>query len=266
VNETVPAPPVVPTAVPKPSTIEDRAAARPAPTNNAPEVINPVLFPIHDAAEIGDLDQVKALLKAWPELLEAPDEKGVTPLHVAAANGRKLVAEALLVRRANVALKTKLGWTPLHFAAGKGDPATVALLLAYGAPVNEKSPMDITPLHLAVREGQIEAARLLLDQKADVNQHDKGTGATPLHLAAENGSLPLVELLLAHGAEVNALNTAGETPLTLASTAGRSGVVELLRQRGAQDPKNKPLSPQEQNLVTFYEGVDRAFRNGSASE
>lgn len=266
VTAPTPALPIVPAMAPKPAPAEPRVAARPASTNKSPEVMNPVLFPIHDAAEVGDVEQVKALLKAWPELLEAPDEKGVTPLHIAAANGRKEVAEALLARRANVALKTKLGWTPLHFAAGKGDPATVALLLAYRAPVNAKTPMDITPLHLAVREGRTEAARLLLEQKAEVNQHDKGTGATPLHLAAESGSSPLVELLLAHGAEVNALNTAEETPLTLAATAGHSSVVELLRKRGGQDPKNRPLSPLEQSLVTFYEGVDRTFRTGSVSE
>ena len=34
-------------------------------------------FPIHEAAEVGDLEQVKALLKTWPELLEALRDSGV---------------------------------------------------------------------------------------------------------------------------------------------------------------------------------------------
>ena len=40
---------------------------------------------IHDAAEDGDLEKVKALLKANPDLVNSKDTNGMTPLHFAAA-------------------------------------------------------------------------------------------------------------------------------------------------------------------------------------
>lgn len=245
-------PPSVP--VPPVSPIAPEVKSPAPPTNRppaAPAVMSPVLFPIHDAAEAGDAEQVKALIKDWPDLLEAEDGKGKTPLHVAAANARTNVALVLLSRHANLGAKTKAGWTPLHFAAQTGDPATVALLLAYGAPVNARTLTDLTPLHLAASGGRVEAARLLLDHHAEVNVHEKASGSTPLHFAAESGSQRMVELLLARGADSNARDAQGQTPL---------------REHGAQEPQNKPLSPLEQSLVDYYRGIDQAFRSGSASE
>ena len=50
---------------------------------------------IHDAVQSGDLEKVKALLKGNPGLVSSMDDKGRTPLHVAAFSGRKEVAELL---------------------------------------------------------------------------------------------------------------------------------------------------------------------------
>jgi hypothetical protein len=44
---------------------------------------------IHDAAKSGDLAKVKALLKEKPKLVFNKDNKGWTPLHVAAEYDRK---------------------------------------------------------------------------------------------------------------------------------------------------------------------------------
>jgi ankyrin repeat protein len=55
---------------------------------------------IHDAANIGDLIKVKALLKDNPGLVTGKDDGGLTPLHWAAMECRKDVAELLLVNRA----------------------------------------------------------------------------------------------------------------------------------------------------------------------
>ncbi|MBI5387734.1 MAG: ankyrin repeat domain-containing protein [Verrucomicrobia bacterium] len=267
-------PPYVPAPVspvlPEVRQPERVAPIAPAPaTNRLPTVeprLNPVVFPIHDAAEVGDAEQVKALLREWPELIEAQDEKGLTPLHVAAANARTNVALVLLSRRANAQAKTKAGYTPLHYAARHGNPAGVALLLSYGAQVNATTTLDSTPLWFAAQGGHVEVARLLLDRGADVNAGDKPTRSTPLHLAALNGSPPMVELLLARGANVNAQDAQGDTPLGLASAKGREAIVAALRSRGGQNPRQRPLSPMEESLVNYYRGIDQAFRTGSASE
>jgi len=74
----------------------------------------PVIFPIHEAAAFGDVEQIKSLFKNSPNLVDSTDEKGLTPLHVAAANKQFKVAAALLALRAKVNARAVSGQTPLQ--------------------------------------------------------------------------------------------------------------------------------------------------------
>jgi hypothetical protein len=118
--------------------------------------------PIHDAARAGDLAKVQSLVKDHPDLVSSKDEKfGQTPLHVAAFNDRKDVAEFLLANKADVNAKAKNGSTPLHLAAAKGNKDIVELLLANKANINALDNDGWSPLHSAVIGGQKETADLL---------------------------------------------------------------------------------------------------------
>jgi 26S proteasome non-ATPase regulatory subunit 10 len=87
---------------------------------------------IHDAAKSGDLEKVKTLLKANPDLVSSKDDEGRTPLHSAAANGQKDVAELLLASKADVDAKNNSGCTPLHYAVGHGHEDVAELLRQHG--------------------------------------------------------------------------------------------------------------------------------------
>ncbi len=89
---------------------------------------------IHDAAKKGDLDKVKSLLKANPDLVFNKDDNddGLTPLHMAAIAGYKEVAELLLASKADVNAKGKNGWTPLHAAELMGHEDVAELLRQHG--------------------------------------------------------------------------------------------------------------------------------------
>ena len=50
---------------------------------------------IHHAAQIGDVEKVKALLKDTPDLVLSTNYTGFTPLHCAAEKGHKDVADLL---------------------------------------------------------------------------------------------------------------------------------------------------------------------------
>jgi ankyrin repeat protein len=207
---------------------------------------------IYDAASSGDLVKVKALLKGKPSLVFDTDYGHATPLHAAAYEGHKDVAELLLAKGADVNAKNIIGQTPLDLAAGNDHKDIMDLLMAHKADVNihdaaaggymkivsamiQQNPAllssdDIygnSPLHCAAARGHIDVSALLLANRADVNAKDKG-GSTPLHLAARNGHKDVVKLLLANKADVNARDDSGETPLHYATSNDHRDVAELL--------------------------------------
>ena len=116
---------------------------------------------IDDAAQNGDMEKVKTLLKDNPDLVSSKDKWGRTPLHWAAFGGHKDVATLLLASKAEVNAKAIAGRTPLHLAAGRGHKDVVELLLACKADVNAKDNGGQTPLHLAAANGHKDVAELL---------------------------------------------------------------------------------------------------------
>src|SRR5436190_1020707 len=77
---------------------------------------------IFAAIKEGDLEMVKALLKANPDLVFKRDHADMTPLHFAADEGHKNVAELLLYNKADVNTRNHDGKTPLQLA-GRNDVA-----------------------------------------------------------------------------------------------------------------------------------------------
>ena len=154
---------------------------------------------LHEAAQNGDLEKVKALLKDNPDLVFSKDSAGATPLHLAAINGRTDGAKLLLADHADVNAKdNQLGYTPLHCAAFFGHKDVAELLLASHADVNAKDNKGSTPLHLAAGRGHRDVVELLLANNADVNAK-ANNGATPLDFAGGGGHKDVVELLRLHG-------------------------------------------------------------------
>ena len=124
---------------------------------------------VFDAAALGRVDRLRALLDDDPELVSALSDDGFTPLHLACFAGR---ADA------------------------------VRLLVERGAPLErlaEASFARVRPLGTAVFAGQVEAAAILLEAGADPNGVDSGENV-PLQTAEANGNEELARLLRGHGA------------------------------------------------------------------
>ena len=99
--------------------------------------------------------------------VDAPDERGQTPLYLATAQRSTPSVEWLCQRRANVGLATKERDTPLLLAVRLQSGALVRTLLAHGAEVGAGGPgAGVTALHLAAELPGPEMTRLLLAQKA----------------------------------------------------------------------------------------------------
>ena len=75
---------------------------------------------IHDAARTGDLERIKELINVVPEMKNKIDERGMNPLHIAAANGRLDCVKWLAVSGVDLAEETPTGYTAMHLAAMNG--------------------------------------------------------------------------------------------------------------------------------------------------
>ena len=130
------------------------------------------------------------------------------------------------------------GFTPLGYSAFFGYLGLLQYLIVRGAEVNlrSKNEMQVTPLHSAVANFDQELApRLaepLLTAGADVNARQEG-GFTPLHEAAYNGNLDLIELLLSRGADATARTDEGDTPAGLARKQGHHHGARLIDSHGS---------------------------------
>jgi ankyrin repeat protein len=109
------------------------------------------------AAKKGDASSIRAIVEAKPELLEAREEDGSTPLHAAAWKGQVAAVEALLDAGADIDAESRndhYGSTPLHAAAHGNQKEVAALLIQRGANrsiVNAqgRTPLDETTVHNA---------------------------------------------------------------------------------------------------------------------
>ena len=188
----------------------------------------PVKLSLCEAVKLNDIARVKALLEDSTDV-NAADEFGEKPLHIAAVRGYLQVASMLIVQGADVNGGDVRGLTPLHAAAWSGSNEVVALLIDKGADINAGDEDGVTPLHAAALAGRNETVALLIARGADVNVKN-AEGMTPLHAAALAGDKETVALLIAAGADVNARNNNGVTPLHTASQKGEQDIVQLLRQ------------------------------------
>ena len=173
----------------------------------------PVEAPVADAARIGDIDAVRALLRDGAD--------------VNAAQGD--------------------GMSALHWAAELGNVDLMDVLLYAGAELESATRIGrYRPLHIASRNGNLEAVNRLVDAGADVMAATDPSGSTALHLAALSGSGEVVRALVAAGAEVDARESAWQqTPLIFAAAWNRVDAVVALLEEGA-DPD---LSSESMDLV-----------------
>ena len=130
---------------------------------------------LHDAARAGDLSEVKALLKDRPDLVFSKEMVGGTPLHCAAQNGHKDVAELLLKTRSGRCVSSALTFTrsPARAASWRFMLATLrsSLLHYNSAPVSATSMIDGNPT--------ITLHCLIGGAKGLMSLHGPGFASTP---------------------------------------------------------------------------------------
>jgi ankyrin repeat protein len=109
--------------------------------------------------------------------VNAQDNRGETPLFLAAIDDLTVAAATLLAHRADIHWRNARRQTPLTVAAAYGSPGVTALLLQHGADANIVDVDQKTPLIYAVsgniptyeRPRYRQVARLLIDAGANID-------------------------------------------------------------------------------------------------
>uniref|UniRef100_A0A023EZT3 Putative ankyrin n=1 Tax=Triatoma infestans TaxID=30076 RepID=A0A023EZT3_TRIIF len=128
--------------------------------------------------------------------LQKRNEKGETPLHLAAISGNEILVAKLIDQGHSIDIKDYSGWTPLHEACNHGHRGVAEVLLSKGAAVNDRGGPHCD-------------------------------GVTPLLDAASNGSLDCIELLLSYGASPLMRTNSGESVLDCLASWRKRRLKEL---------------------------------------
>jgi len=155
---------------------------------------------VHNCIEYGDRDLLDFLIKhGGPKSLRLVDNRGFTPLILAASIGR--------------------------------DEFVSALVNDYKEDVDQQR--EVTPLLMATQNRCNSTVTLLMSMHANPDIQHPQMNCTALHLAASNEFADIVDALLKSGANVDCQDPRGYTPLLMAGTEGYTGVVKQLIEGGA---------------------------------
>jgi cytohesin len=180
------------------------------------------------------------------EVVNAADEDGYTPLHIAAEQGSHDLVVRMIRCGANSAARTRSGGkTPLHLAAAAGHSDLLPLLTT-PTSLDLRDAQGRTPLQLAAKHRQWEAAAVLVAAGASPAAPD--LSSSPLGLAikglphsgaAHLASRLLVTMMLDPGSAgllaeaVTYQNDRQQTVLHWAAYLGHQELVAKLLQAGA---------------------------------
>jgi ankyrin repeat protein len=239
--------------------------------------IDPEGKSIAEAIRSRDIENVRAMLGARPELVHAADERGNQPIHWAVMTRQLPLIAFLLESGADINGRRPDGARPLdltngdYFCRGWRDVPPQALRphgVLIGYLLARGSEYDIS---VAAKIGDLDRVRTLLDQNPElvnkVPPYSAYYSGLPLRCAAAAGHLEVVKLLLDRGANPNEPEPASPMGGALyeAIRGERLEIVKLLLEHGANPNAAVESSgnclwaardnPEIANLVASYGGV-----------
>jgi len=194
---------------------------------------------LHAAAARGDVVAIERLSASSPGAIEARDDHGRTPLHVATFARQRDAIRALIRAGAKTGALENDRYDAVTIAAVADDEQTLHVLLSLGASAKLiTSRYDGTALIAAAHLGHDGVVRQLIEADAPLD-HVNNLHWTALIEAIVLGDGGLrhqatVVALLSAGANTQLADRSGQTPLQLARALGYGAMVQALLAAGAR--------------------------------
>ena len=229
--------------------------------------------PLHVAAAVGDIELFNDIKEKTGLNENSKNNLGCTPFHVAAANNRLSLCEAIIEKLQDKNPRDNSGATPLHHAAFHGYLKVYQLIMD---KVDDKYPKfnsGCTPLHTAAAAGHLNICQFFYEniigtglqssralKKLDGMNPEDNAGRTPLHKAAKNGHIEVCKFFCLILKEKNPKNSKGVTPLHVAAEHGQLDVCKFLcsnlQEKNPKDdigntPLNNACSNEHWKVVHF---------------
>ncbi|BBN13271.1 hypothetical protein Mp_6g02230 [Marchantia polymorpha subsp. ruderalis] len=181
---------------------------------------------LHYAARSGHFEVSKLIHEACPEIIKygtirskgSADleymDSNLTPLMLACRDGHERIVELLVKHKADVRMRTELGWNCLHYAGRCGHFEVSRLIIkACAEMINDRTENGNlgggrSTLMVACENGYEDVVKLLLEHKADVMIFSD-YGWNCFHYAAGNGHFEVSKLILEACPEIKNRGTLG---------------------------------------------------------
>ncbi|KAA8525984.1 hypothetical protein F0562_007916 [Nyssa sinensis] len=226
---------------------------------------------LRDAARVGDINTLYALIRDDPNLLKKIDEIPFfdTPLHIAASVGQTHFA--IEVMRLQPSFGRKLnpdGFSPMHLALQNYTLQSQAILADKLADtVRRLVKFDSELIRVQGKEG-ITPLHYIAQTEKVLNWKDEN-GNTVLHIAASTNQEQVVKLLVKEGLQKNAKNSMGFTALDVAlqsETPVDKSIIDILRHAKVVSYSSLQNLASRADFLSskerFYEKVMRVFLMG----
>ncbi|XP_023232253.1 titin homolog [Centruroides sculpturatus] len=200
------------------------------------------------ACQQGRDADVKMILSQKPFLASNRDRYGKTAVHYCAENSSLSCAyQVLSIEKSLVNAQDNDGYSPLHLAVISGNKVMARFLLRMGADVDAVDNEKHTCVHWATVCADVESLEILIDAGAKISTSDIH-GAHPMHYVAQmsgrynpnrRAALGVLRLLLQHGAQVDCRDQEGRQPLLWAACSGSSdAILSIISAGGSIDAKD----------------------------
>ncbi|RHY51672.1 hypothetical protein DYB34_005795 [Aphanomyces astaci] len=189
---------------------------------------------------------------------------------VAAACSDTSIFHLLVQANFNVNAVDDEGKSPLHLACQYGHFAVVEILVKYQPVLNELTESGMTALHQAVYNGvELAVVEALVEAKSDIENicSDVYSADPIINDAVAQSDLNVVEYLLEQGVNIEVTNNEGYTPLIVATQFKRHDVMALLLEKNAKleaADKNGCTALMESILKRDHIGTDLLVLHGAS--